>query len=144
MDARRPQFSGLLFSGPLQDPGSVIWQTFEILSSRIPSELVVLSACDTGLGRMFDGEGVVGLSRAFLCAGASAVCVSLWRVADVSTPELMRVFYEQVLAGTSKRRALQLAQLAVLDNPQARPWQWAPFVLFGAERESAAAAQGRV
>ena len=131
MDARRPQFSGLLFSGQLEDTDEAMWRTFEILNSRISSELVVLSACDTGLGRMFSGEGVVGLSRAFLCAGAGSVCVSLWRVADASTPELMRTFYQQVLEGVSKRRAMQAAQLAMLDSPQARPSQWAPFVLFG-------------
>jgi CHAT domain-containing protein len=130
-DTRQPQFSGLLFSGPLEDPGEVIWPTFEILNARIASELVVLSACDTGLGRFFGGEGVVGLSRAFLCAGAGAVCVSLWHVADASTPELMRTFYQQVLAGAPKRQAMRAAQLAMLDQPQARPSQWAPFVLFG-------------
>jgi CHAT domain-containing protein/tetratricopeptide (TPR) repeat protein len=142
MDARRPQFSGLLFSGPLEDPGRVIWQTFEILNSHIHSELVVLSACDTGLGRLFNGEGVVGLSRAFLCAGAEAVCVSLWRVADASTPELMRVFYDQVLVGMPKRRALQAAQLEMLNRPQTRPSQWAPFVLFGAAGRAPMANRG--
>ena len=120
----------------------MIWQTFEILSSHVHSELVVLSACDTGLGRFFNGEGVVGLSRAFLCAGAEAVCVSLWRVADASTPELMRVFYDKLLAGTPKRLALQAPQLEMLNSPQARPSQWAPFVLFGAAGRAPMANRG--
>ena len=118
--------------GPEGDP---FWRTFEIFNARIPSELVVLSACETGLGKIVSGEGIVGLTRAFLYAGAPTVCVSLWKVADESSPPLMRSFYEAILAGESKGRALQAAQRGMLDEGlYAHPYWWAPFVVVGEAR----------
>ena len=130
LDAEKPQFSGLVFSpGPEGDP---FWRTFEIFNARIPSELVVLSACETGLGKIVSGEGIVGLTRAFLYAGAQTVCVSLWKVAEESSPRLMRSFYEAILAGGGKARALRSAQLEMLDEGlYAHPYWWAPFVVVG-------------
>jgi tetratricopeptide (TPR) repeat protein len=132
LDPEKPQFSGLVFSPG--EGGDPYWQTFEIFNAHIPSELVVLSACETGLGKVVSGEGIVGLTRAFMYAGAPSVCVSLWKVADRSTPPLMEAFYGGVLAGEGKARALQRAQLRMLEGRYKHPFYWAPFVLVGEAR----------
>jgi len=134
LDAEKPQFSGLVFT-PDAAGGDPFWRTFEIFNARIPSELAVLSACETGLGKLVSGEGIFGLTRAFLYAGAPAVCVSLWKVADKSSPHLMSAFYEVILAGQSPAGALRAAQQK-LDGQRrfAHPYWWAPFVVVGKGR----------
>ncbi len=130
LNIENPQFSGLLFSS---DNGeNSYWQTFEIFKSHIPAETVVLSACETGLGKVIRGEGLIGLTRAFLYAGASRVCVSLWKVADISTPVLMKYFYQDMLAGNGSARALRQAQLKLLEEGMySHPYFWAAFVVVG-------------
>jgi CHAT domain-containing protein/Tfp pilus assembly protein PilF len=129
LDIEHPQFSGLLFSSQNADP---YWQTFEIFKARIPAETVVLSACETGLGKVIRGEGLVGLSRAFLYAGASRVCVSLWKVADISTPELMKAFYQAMLVGKPAAGALRQAQLELIsEGTYSHPFFWAAFIIVG-------------
>ncbi len=138
LDEEKPQFSGLVFSpGPSGDP---FWHTFEIFNARIPADLVVLSACETGLGKVVSGEGVVGLARAFMYAGSPSVCVSLWKVPDRPTAEFMEAFYRFLLRGKSKdgspldkAEALRQAQLEAIElgGPTAHPFFWAPFVLLG-------------
>src|SRR5213075_2169171 len=71
----------------------------EIADLDLDCDLVVLSACQTGRGQLLSGEGIVGLSRAFLCAGARTVVVSLWNVSDNSTSQLMKDFYSKLLGG---------------------------------------------
>ncbi|MGO9088936.1 MAG: tetratricopeptide repeat protein [Candidatus Sulfotelmatobacter sp.] len=100
------------------------------------TELVVLSACDTGLGKMEAGEGVFGLRRGLQEAGAEAVLMSLWPVPDEETRELMTLFYTKWLAGTEKHEALREAQLEVRKKVRARegqdePFFWGAFVLVG-------------
>jgi CHAT domain-containing protein len=94
---------------------------------------VVLSACETGLGRLAGGEGVIGLTRAFLYAGASRVLVSLWPVSDASTADLMVRFYDELLAGTLPAEALRRAKLNLLRQnlEYAKPYYWSAFVLNG-------------
>jgi CHAT domain-containing protein len=94
------------------------------------TELVVLSACETGLGEIKNGEGVYGLQRAFLVAGAEGVLMSLWKVDDQATLELMKVFYERWLGGADKAIALREAQLAVMRTHR-DPYYWGAFVLMG-------------
>ena len=94
----------------------------------------MLSACETGLGKEKRGEGVIGLTRAFMYAGAPTVGVSLWSVADKSTAELMTDFYRRLLAptATSPSAAMRQAQLAMIKaNKTSAPFYWAPFVLVG-------------
>lgn len=101
----------------------------EILDLKLNADLVVLSACDTGRGRI-TGEGVIGLSRSLLLAGTSNVLVSLWAVPDESTAILMTQFYQELLTAPDKASALRQAMLKTLKQyPQ--PRSWAAFVLIG-------------
>ncbi|MGH9837547.1 MAG: CHAT domain-containing protein [Blastocatellia bacterium] len=105
----------------------------EIAELKLDCDLVVLSACQTGRGQLVRGEGIVGLTRAFLYAGARSVAVSLWNVSDLSTARLMRSFYRHLAAGTGAAAALRQAKLEMLDrnNVTRHPYYWAPFVLVG-------------
>jgi len=111
-------------------------RTDEVFNLKLGSPLVMLSACETGLGKEKRGEGVMGLTRAFMYAGAPTVGVSLWSVADKSTAELMTDFYKRFLgpstppvAASSAMREAQLAMIA--GKKYSAPFYWAPFVLVG-------------
>jgi CHAT domain-containing protein len=95
--------------------------------------LVVLSACQTGLGKDIRGEGLVGLTRGFMYAGSSRVVVSLWSVNDQATAELMKRFYQGMLKnGERPAAALRAAQMEMWKDPRWRaPYFWAAFVLQG-------------
>lgn len=138
VDSVKPQFSGLLFNPG--EEGDHFWQTFEIFNARIPSDLVVLSACETGLGKVFSGEGLIGLARAFFYAGAASVCPTLWPVDDQSTADLMESFYSYLLnrrnetsSSIDKSEALRQAQLDLIKRAGelSHPYFWAAFVLIG-------------
>jgi CHAT domain-containing protein len=103
----------------------------EVQDLRIDADLVVLSACQTGLGKQINGEGVMGMARAFIVAGAPSVVVSLWSVADESTAKLMQQFYTHLVKeNKSKGEALRLAR-EELRKQYPDPYLWAPFVLIG-------------
>ena len=135
LNAERPQFTGVVLSlvGNKTHDGFV--RTDEVFNLRLGSPLVMLSACETGLGKEKRGEGVMGLTRAFMYAGAPTVGVSLWSVADKSTADLMTDFYKRLLTtgeGTSSSSALRSAQLAMISGKKySAPFYWAPFVLVG-------------
>ncbi len=107
--------------------------TLEILALPLDVGLVVLSACESARGRVQRGEGVVGLSRAFIAAGAGGVVASLWAVSDQSTAELMSQFYAGMLGKKrSAAEALTSARLALLEHPTySHPFYWSPFVVIG-------------
>ncbi len=94
------------------------------------TELVTLSACETGLGDVRNGEGIFGLQRAFQVAGAETVIMSLWKVADEATAEMMKLFYERWLAGVSKTEAFRAARLEIRKRYPS-PYIWAAFVMIG-------------
>ena len=96
----------------------------------VDTEMVVVSACESGVGEIRQGEGVFGVGRAFLAAGARSVVVTLWSVADGPTAELMQDFYARWLAGESKAEALRQAR-AKLRRKYPSVAIWAPFVLVG-------------
>jgi CHAT domain-containing protein len=103
----------------------------EVLQLKLHAEMVVLSACNTGSGRVTGAEGVTSLGTAFLAAGASSVTVSLWKVEDKSTSILMQEFYRSLLSGMSKDAALAAARSALFSEGYTSPFFWAPFVLSG-------------
>jgi CHAT domain-containing protein/tetratricopeptide (TPR) repeat protein len=143
LNAERPQFTGLVLSliGNKNEDGFL--RTDEVFNLRLGSPLVMLSACETGLGKEKRGEGVMGLTRAFMYAGAPTVGVSLWSVADKSTADLMSDFYKRLLTspaaapasastGVSASAAMREAQLAMIAGKKySAPFYWAPFVLVG-------------
>jgi CHAT domain-containing protein len=129
---RAPQQSALVLALATTPRDDGLLQAHEIYGLRLDADLVVLSACQTALGREVRGEGLIGMTRAFLHAGARSVVVSLWEVADRSTAELMIRFYRALAAGQGKADALREAKLALLADPgTAHPYYWAPFVLVG-------------
>jgi CHAT domain-containing protein len=109
-----------------------ILQMNEIFNLDLNADLVVLSACQSGLGKLVRGEGIIGLTRAFMYAGASSVVVSLWNVRDVSTAEFMNRFYRHLREGKSQPEALRQAKLDMIrsERPVYRfPYFWSPFVI---------------
>ncbi len=139
LDPKRPENSGLVLStvnrdGQSQD-GFVGLQ--DIYSMRAPVNLVVLSACQTGLGKDVRGEGLLGLTRGFMYAGASSVVASLWKVDDEATAELMKLFYTNMLQHEMPpAEALRAAQSSIRQRPEWRsPYYWAAFTLQGEYRQ---------
>ncbi len=126
-------FSGIILSvseGHSDDDG--LLTAAEVSHLRLGADLVVLSGCATGDGQVTKAEGVVGLSRAFLIAGARRVCASLWKVEDDATRQLMILLYRHLLTrGQSLAHALQQAKIKFLRRGRL-PFFWAPFVLIGA------------
>jgi len=134
LDADRPQFTGVVLSLIGNKNSDGFLRTDEVFNLRLGAPLVMLSACETGLGKERRGEGVMGLTRAFLYAGAPTVGVSLWSVADKSTADLMTEFYKRLLAseGVSSGSAMRDAQLSMITGKKySAPFYWAPFVLVG-------------
>ncbi len=125
---------GRTLSKAMQTP---ILTSFDIFGMNLGgTELVTLSACETGLGLIENGEGVMGLRRAFLTAGAKTVIASLWKVPDEATKTLMALFYKKLLGGCEKSKALREAQLIMIDQYKRRdgfayPWLWAGFICVG-------------
>ena len=110
-DSERPELSGLVLARAPVDPDyDGVLHMREVFHLKLNADLVVLSACQSGLGKHLTGEGMVGLSTAFFFAGTPSLVVSLWNVSDVSTALLMRRFYENLLKGQRKSGALREAK----------------------------------
>ena len=103
---------------------------YSLMDLKLNAEMVTLSACHTGVNKVFPGDELHGLMRGFLRAGAPSLVASLWATSDASTAELMKQMYSRISAGVSKRGALRAAQLAVKDE-YGHPYYWAPFILMG-------------
>lgn len=135
LNPKRPQFTGVVLSLVGNRLGDGFLSTNEVFNLKLGAPLVMLSACETGLGQTETrGEGVIGLTRAFMYAGAPTVGVSLWSVADNSTPQLMTDFYQRLLAGQgmSPAAAMRAAQQNMIAGKKySAPFYWAPFVLIG-------------
>lgn len=135
LDPLRPEYSGFILS--TMDPEGRPQQGFitvrDIFELQAPVDLVVLSACRTGLGKDVRGEGLIGLTRGFMYAGASSVAATLWNVNDEVTAELMKLFYANMLEkGMAPAAALRAAQNTIRQQPQWRsPHYWAGFTFQG-------------
>jgi len=136
VDPVTPAASSIALSAVPGDGEDGFLHTLEILALPVESRLVVLSACETATGRVSRGEGVVGLSRAFLGAGAEAVVSSLWAVPDESTAELMSSFYGY-MAGKKKPayEAINEARKTLLETGEySHPFHWASFIVIGTDK----------
>jgi CHAT domain-containing protein len=135
LNGRHPELSGVVLS--LVDerghPKDGFLQARDIYKLRLSADLVVLSACQTALGKDVRGEGLLGLARGFMYAGAPRIVASLWQVPDRATSELMKHFYEGVLKqGLRPAAALRAAQIAIRREKRwASPYYWAAFTLQG-------------
>jgi CHAT domain-containing protein len=135
INSEHPELSGLVLS--LLDengkPQDGFLRTHEIFNLQLPADLVVLSACQTALGKEIKGEGLVGLTRGFMYAGAERVVASLWQVDDQATAELMKRFYHGMLKGNLRpAAALRAAQIEMSKSSRwSSPYYWAGFVIQG-------------
>ena len=141
LDDASPMDTALVLAAPASadERENGLLQAWEVEQLRLNVDLVVLSACDSGLGRELRGEGLWGLTRAFQHAGARSVVASLWRVSDQATSALMVRFYDHLRAGRAKDEALRAAQIDLIEGRVARrnvsmPYHWAAFQLYGDER----------
>lgn len=130
-----PLLSNLIFADNPNDSLGRYLYAAELFALPLDAELVVLSACNTGYGKLEQGEGVMSLAKAFHYAGCPSVVMSLWQVPDQETQQLMTLFYAQLKAGKSKAEAMRSAKLSYIDQVKApelaHPFFWAGFVLSG-------------
>ena len=124
----------LLFRSPDHPGQTEALYTYELYNLRLNSRLAVLSACESGIGKNFQGEGVYSMSRAFSYAGCPTTVMSLWRISDKTTPEILESFYNEISNGQAVDFALQQAKIQYLsNNPQnlSHPAFWAAMVVHG-------------
>jgi len=131
IDEKTPARSAIVLTAGDAEDG--LLDVSEISQLDLDCDLVVVSACQTGRGQLLSGEGIVGLSRAFLQAGARTVVVSLWNVSDGATGQLMKDFYANLSAGLSNAAALRQAKLRMIASDKAlrHPYYWSSFIMVG-------------
>jgi CHAT domain-containing protein/tetratricopeptide (TPR) repeat protein len=135
VERENPEMSGIVLSmvNRQGQPENGFLQLHDIYNMNLSAELVVISACDSGLGEDIRGEGLVGLTRGFMYAGARSVVASLWQVDDAATAELMAHFYREMLVkGATPSGALRAAKVAMWQQEgRSAPYFWAAFILQG-------------
>lgn len=137
IDERLPSLSKLILSEETAGEEDGFLHAYELYNMHLPAELIVLSACNTGMGVIKEGEGIASLARAFSYAGAPNLVMSLWAVKDKTTPALMARFYELLAAGEPKHRALHKAKLSYLEKENElllHPYYWGGFIYAGDAR----------
>jgi CHAT domain-containing protein len=135
INERQPMYSMIALAQDEDPSEDGFLHSYEVFNMELSTDLVTLSACETGLGKLHRGEAMIGLTRSFMYAGASSIVVSLWTVEE-SSALLMRYFYENLKKGLTKAKALQHAKLDMLKNHDkgmsyAHPFLWSPFILVG-------------
>jgi CHAT domain-containing protein/Tfp pilus assembly protein PilF len=138
-----PQLSGIVFAPPVRDRDGLITADHnhenilfagEVYNLELNADLVVLSSCESGLGKLIKGEGMLALNRAFLYSGAANIIFSLWKVPDMQTSEFMIEFYDLMLSEKNYAESLRQTKLSFIKNEfTARPHSWAGFLLIGAD-----------
>lgn len=134
IDDKEPGNSRLFFTQTKDSIQDNYLYNEEIYNMEIPAELVVLSACNTGTGKISKGEGIMSLGRAFQYAGTKSLILTNWEVSDETTPQIMKNFYTNLKKGMSKPKALQQAKLQYLnatDVYHTDPFYWGGFYLMG-------------
>ena len=132
-----PELSGLLFypDNGMDEKGSGnsgLLLMNEIFNLKIKADLVILSACGTGSGKITRSEGILALNRAFYCAGASNIIYTLWNITDAHTKDFMTTFFDGVISGQSFSAALRNTKLQMIHHPETSlPKLWAGYVLLG-------------
>jgi tetratricopeptide (TPR) repeat protein len=134
MDEERPILSGVAFSQPtdtvFKEDG--ILYAGEMYNLELNSDLVILSACESGIGKLVKGEGPLSLTRGLLYSGANNIIISLWAVSDIYTGKLMVDLYDNILSGRSYAKALRAAKLKMIEDEKSSfPAKWSGFVLVG-------------
>lgn len=131
-DDENPMHSGLVFTDIPDSIEDNTLHAFELYNMNFDADLVVLSACNTGSGKLAKGEGAMSLARAFRYAGCQNIVMSLWQADDEATSRIMQDFYKNLKNGVGKADALRTAKLNYLENnPKTFPHYWAAFVLMG-------------
>ncbi len=133
VNTEEPKLSGIILH-PQDTENDGVLYSGEIYNLELDADLTILSACETGLGEISKSEGVIGLSRALMYAGSDNTIVSLWKVSDVSTSDLMLNFYKNLLENEDDRaKALHNAKMKMIETGDnfAHPFFWSPFVLIG-------------
>ncbi len=134
IDPKNPLYSKLVFSKSSEEEEDGFLHAYELYNMSVNSSMVSLSACNTGIGKYFKGEGVQSLGRGFMYAGAPSVMMSLWAVPDKATTKIMTYFYEEIKDGKSEAKALRLAKLKYLDQADKNtihPYYWGAFIYVG-------------
>lgn len=136
VDDTFPAHSGLIMSRDDGQPDDGLLDISEIASLNLDCDLVVLSACGTARGKLVLGEGLLGLTRAFLYAGARSLAVTLWDVSDFTTAALVTSFYRHIASGRSNRAALRQSKIDLIRRGglARHPYYWGPLILVGAAR----------
>ena len=136
VDEENPKLSGLLFSQSTSSAEDAVLYPGETYNLNLKADLLVLSSCESGMGKLVKGEGLMAITRGFFFAGARNIVFSLWKVYDRHTNQLMTEFYRNVLKGDSFTSSLREAKLAMIKNEtSAFPAKWAGFVLMGRQPE---------
>jgi CHAT domain-containing protein len=131
VDPAQPIRSALVLSSDPSAGDDGFLQARELYSRRLEANLVILSACQSGRGRLETGEGILGLPRVFFYSGASSVITTLWPVGDAKAESFMARYYRRLAAGPSKAGALRDAKIEMIRSGATDPHEWAGFVLNG-------------
>lgn len=134
IEDEEPMYSKLLFDNEQDSVEDGFLHTYELYNMNLNADLVTLSSCNTGVGKLYKGEGIMSLARGFMYAGVPNLVMSLWSVSDKPTKDLMTYFYEEMKNGETKSAALRKAKLRYIeqaDNYTANPYYWSSFIYLG-------------
>ena len=134
MDDINPMNSALIFTLSRDHPDDGLLYTHEVYGIPLKAKMVVLSSCNTGSGKLSNGEGILSLARGFMYSGARSVVMSLWEIDDKSGTEIIKMFYDFLREGNSKSKALKKASIKYLKSAsqlKSHPYYWATMVVYG-------------
>jgi CHAT domain-containing protein len=134
IDNEFPMYSKLVFSATKDTTDDGFLNTYELYNLDLKTPLLVLSACNTGYGKLMKGEGIISLARGFIYAGCPSMVITLWSVADRSSSDLMQLFYRNLNQKQNIDKSLQNAKIKYIQNSDQRmshPYYWAGYIQTG-------------